>query len=315
MTFSDDWVMGDGRKMLSSKPRGMYNRFRIAEDLALCEEVINARPFSAPNKNAAWTEIVDNLNAIPLFSKPTDERACKQRVEDLLMQFRTNDVAKLKRSRTEEQYEQLKSLLAEIASDKEISENSPSSPSSRPSLPKSTGKRSFPISMAEPEVFPQRRHAYLNQQIQESTKPVVNIAPKPAPTVVKVVRGDPPTVHVPTGTGSIPIETRVVKAGVVNAPDADQLMTLTQQNARQLELRERELTQNREIREKELELERERLHFEERKWQQHLDQFQQQFDLMREMLQLQQEQQQLFFSFFRQQEYGKGENSGGESSS
>lgn len=103
----------------------------------------------------------------------------------------------------------------------------------------------------------------------------------------------------------VPVPVSVVKPRNHSSIETDYVTLLIQQNAKQMELRDKELLQARDLREKELDLERSRLQFEDKKWHQHLQQMQQQQDLMREMLQQQQQQQQLIISLLKHQEDGK----------
>ncbi|GAV08634.1 hypothetical protein RvY_18298 [Ramazzottius varieornatus] len=282
-----------------NQPRGTYNRFRIEEDIWLCEEVLKADPFNCEHKNVVWLQIVDNLNSIPIFAKPTGERACKHRLDDLLSQYRLQEIAKLKRSGSEEQYQMLWGLLVQIDHLREISLDDEAA-DDKPVMPRSkekSSKRSFPMSMAQPTEIQQRVQAMqfpisppAKKQRAHAAPQQIMVAMSPTSSTHSInTSQNSSSLREPSASPPLATMPRIsTSAYTLNLSSTsnthDYVIMLIQQNKNQLDLYERELQQSRKLREKELDLERARLDFEEKKWKQFVEQNQLQHDLLKDVL-------------------------------
>ncbi|OQV17223.1 hypothetical protein BV898_08621 [Hypsibius exemplaris] len=309
--------------MATPSPRGTYNRFRIEEDMWLCEEVLKANPFIREQKAEAWTTVVENLNAIPIFGKPTGERACKHRLEDIILQYRAGEMAKLRRSGTEEQFQILQELITQVVHLKEANadddveeKHSPAvsvtttAKKPKPAKSSSGTKRPFLVSMAQPTEI-QRR---INQiQLPPTPPPQGTKKPRllPAPAPAAQVVAPPAAVVTPVFIAAkVPHhEVTFTATPVVSASSTESssdrhsdnyVSFLIEQISRQNDLRERELQLQREVRERELEVERERLEREERRWENQLTLLQQQQEMLRELLKQKTEQHELIVGLVKQ---------------
>ncbi|CAN7941985.1 unnamed protein product [Ixodes hexagonus] len=84
-------------------------RFTFQEDLWLLREVLGSNPYE---DSARWTLITDALNRVS--GQTFTSRAVRERTERLLSLFRQQDTASLRKSETEEQYEEKEILLQDI---------------------------------------------------------------------------------------------------------------------------------------------------------------------------------------------------------
>nr|XP_050033524.2 uncharacterized protein LOC126530144 [Dermacentor andersoni] len=84
--------------------------FRRHEDLLLLREVVAINPFQNP---AMWETLLTNVIAV--LRRDVSLRAIKDRVELLVGYFRQDDRENLRKSGTEEQYDELQRLLQEVS--------------------------------------------------------------------------------------------------------------------------------------------------------------------------------------------------------
>ncbi|KAH8026583.1 hypothetical protein HPB51_022044 [Rhipicephalus microplus] len=89
------------------KPR---KRLRIDGDLCLLKEVVCADPFSNP---AAWEDVLRNV--MRAVNRELTIRDIKERVDLLIGYFQQQDTVNLRKSGTEEQYEERKQLLQDVS--------------------------------------------------------------------------------------------------------------------------------------------------------------------------------------------------------
>ncbi|XP_055342333.1 uncharacterized protein LOC129590912 [Paramacrobiotus metropolitanus] len=89
-------------------------RFNATSDLVLLDLVKHYNPYVADNKSAAWKDIVRALNDTKIFVKPVTERAAKDRLANLVTWFKAEDLRNKSRSGTEEQYGRMEIFLTEI---------------------------------------------------------------------------------------------------------------------------------------------------------------------------------------------------------
>ncbi|XP_077508214.1 uncharacterized protein LOC144119496 [Amblyomma americanum] len=89
------------------KPR---KRFRIDEDLCLVREVVAANPFTNPR---VWDEV--RRNVAGAVGRDVTLRGVRDRLDLLLGYFRQQNKANLRKSGTEEQYNELDQLLQEVS--------------------------------------------------------------------------------------------------------------------------------------------------------------------------------------------------------
>ncbi|XP_055344962.1 uncharacterized protein LOC129592852 [Paramacrobiotus metropolitanus] len=88
--------------------------FHAKQDLLLLDEVNNENPFFAENEGAVWVEIVETLNKVPIFPSPLDVRACKKRLDLLVIEFRKENWRQVVKSGSEEEYGTIQELLTKI---------------------------------------------------------------------------------------------------------------------------------------------------------------------------------------------------------
>ncbi|KAH7934519.1 hypothetical protein HPB51_029117 [Rhipicephalus microplus] len=88
------------------KPR---KRFRIDEDLCLLKEVVCADPFSNPTD---WEDVLRNV--MTAVNRELTICGIKERVDLLIDYFRQQGTANLRKSGTEEQYEEREQLLQDV---------------------------------------------------------------------------------------------------------------------------------------------------------------------------------------------------------
>ncbi|XP_015758486.1 PREDICTED: uncharacterized protein LOC107337767 [Acropora digitifera] len=86
---------------------------KVENDIALLKEIVARRPSKADE----WDDIVEFLSS--LFSTENNPvvlngRGCRERSELLIKKFKSEEPKALKRSGTEEEYDNLKSLLEDI---------------------------------------------------------------------------------------------------------------------------------------------------------------------------------------------------------
>ena len=234
---------------------------------------------------------------LQIFAKPTGERACKHRLDDLLSQYRLQEAAKLKRSGSEEQYQMLWGLLVQIDHLRQISLDEDST-DEKPVLPKPkeralSSKRSFPMSMAQPTDIQQRVQAMQFAISPPAKKQRAHAQPVPLQIAMSPSSSTHSMSHTsflrePSVSPPLPPLPKLSASSTFSlnhsSSNHDYITLLIQQNKSQLELYERELQQSRKLREKELDLERARLDFEEKKWKQFVEQNQLQHDLLKDVL-------------------------------
>ncbi|CAN7940555.1 unnamed protein product [Ixodes pacificus] len=93
-----------------SMPATLRLRFTVDEDLCLLREVRAVNPFASPER---WTLVYTDL--LVALTRVFTIRAIRDRVDLQLGYFRQQDTANLRKSGTEEQYEEKDRLLQEIS--------------------------------------------------------------------------------------------------------------------------------------------------------------------------------------------------------
>ncbi|XP_055350098.1 uncharacterized protein LOC129596779 [Paramacrobiotus metropolitanus] len=91
--------------------RPLKCRFNATSDLALLDLIKHHNPYVADNRTAAWKDIVQSLNETKIFPKPLTDRAVKERFANLVAWFKVQDLRNKSRSGSEEQYGRMESLL------------------------------------------------------------------------------------------------------------------------------------------------------------------------------------------------------------
>lgn len=83
-------------------------RFAAKHDVLLFREVVARNPFLTPSK---WVDIAENLNRLNMV---VDGRRCRERTILQVDYFEKEDFDNLRRSGTEEEYDEKEQLLQEI---------------------------------------------------------------------------------------------------------------------------------------------------------------------------------------------------------
>lgn len=110
---------GDTRQ--NGQPRRMF-RFNAARDILLLREVVGQRPFAAEHGQGAriWDQISSTLNSIGMDVTSTTVRG---RCAHLKQAFRKEQLAQLRRSGTEEEYDEREQLLQDYIELEEAAES------------------------------------------------------------------------------------------------------------------------------------------------------------------------------------------------
>ncbi|KAH6947449.1 hypothetical protein HPB50_019038 [Hyalomma asiaticum] len=84
-------------------------RFNVHDDIALLREVTNINPFRDPTP---WSTVAENLSVF--VGRSFTPRAAKERCDRLMSQHVNDDRTNLRKSGTEEEYDEKAQLLDEI---------------------------------------------------------------------------------------------------------------------------------------------------------------------------------------------------------
>ncbi|XP_023229312.1 trichohyalin-like [Centruroides sculpturatus] len=84
-------------------------RFSCCHDILLLKEVVAVNPYSYENPKTAWINISENLQ----MHYTVDGRRCRERT-NLLLQYYENDEVSLRRSGTEEEFNERNQLLQKV---------------------------------------------------------------------------------------------------------------------------------------------------------------------------------------------------------
>lgn len=100
-----------------SGQKRLIRKFGLPDDIVLLREVVAIEDiFSKPQTSIYWSKIAANVAKVNPRMAGTTPRACKERAEKLVRQFRTEDNWKARQSGTDEEYGEKERLLDEALS-------------------------------------------------------------------------------------------------------------------------------------------------------------------------------------------------------
>ncbi|ETV99807.1 hypothetical protein H310_07849 [Aphanomyces invadans] len=100
--------------MKSAKKKPAH-RFTLQQDVDLIKEVISVSPHDAPygQLSTRWAEVGQNMQAI--YASNLTASGCQKRCDELLVAFHKDNIASLRASGTEENYNEREQLLQDLS--------------------------------------------------------------------------------------------------------------------------------------------------------------------------------------------------------